>query len=358
MKKPFSQVISVLLALTLVFASASVASAGDEETTPTQIIASLARETGWDLTLAVPIVSGPTENSLSVAFAEESAIYAAIPDKEAIYTVLDRTAQTLKEKLSLDAVYFTSPDGGDLDFEGRGCPFFLSVLFPWSQEAVRETNEPLPDDEIGLLFVGTGDAVMAGVGNIDILFERESVSAGTGKITIHDGAGNIFFQADVSDSERVEFMAPVKEVLAYNNLKSGTQVRIWLGKMTQPGEHYSVHIDAGAFTAGNIKTKEFTLGEWEFDTFDFGIIKTNTPGNSTPKLGTDLVEEITLGESARRVEATYYDSDGNLLHSTELSQDGTLSYHPLKAGNCYLYLTFYLKDETTYEVYYTFPVEE
>lgn len=98
----------------------------DGEQTADALIAALEDETGWNLGLAAPVSKGPTKNSLSVAFATDSAIYSAsqndgnyqVPDaKDFIYMVLNSTSETLLQNLSVDNVYFTAPNGGDLDFE-------------------------------------------------------------------------------------------------------------------------------------------------------------------------------------------------------------------------------------------------
>lgn len=93
------------------------------EATPDALIAALAKETGWDLTLAKPVtqyesIAGPT-----VAFAGDSAIYTAPPENQKddyhvsnaedfIYTVLSSTAETLKQNLNAEYVAFSAPDDG------------------------------------------------------------------------------------------------------------------------------------------------------------------------------------------------------------------------------------------------------
>lgn len=120
----------------------------DGEDTPESLIAALAEETGWNLTLANPLTTGLDENSLTVAFAADSAIY-------------------------------TAPDGGNLD-ENSGCSLYLTPLYPWNEVAVRMTNEPLPEDSVGLVMFDPLGETCAGFENLNLLFMRDDVHAGTG----------------------------------------------------------------------------------------------------------------------------------------------------------------------------------
>ena len=327
--------------------------AGEE--TPEALIAVLAEETGWNLTLAKPVAEGPEENSLTVAFAADSAIYTAPPEEQKdayhvydaedlIYSVLNSTAQTLLQNFQIASVYFTAPDGGNLDFENGGCSFYLTTVYPWDEAAVRQTNAPLPEDALGLVVVDPIGECCAGFENLNLLFMREDVHAGTGKVTVYDGHGEIFFQGDLTNADQVEFMEPEAEDLAFANWKSGSKARVWLGKTLQADEDYTVEIDAGAFVSGDIGSRAFDQGEWTFSCLDYGYGETNAPGNQDIKLGESVTQEIFLGESAERAVIWVDDADKATVSPSELTEDGTITFTPTATGDCEYEVRFYLKD--------------
>lgn len=333
----------------------------DGEATPDALIAALAEETGWNLTLAKTVSDGPYKNSLSVAFAEGSAIYTAPPEnqkddyhvfdaEDLIYTVLNSTTQTLLENLPVDSVCFTAPDGGNLDFENGGCTFYLTTLYPWNESAVRDTNQPLPEDSFGLAIFDPINETCAGFENINLFFNREGVQAGTGTVTMYDGDGKIFFQGDMANADQMDITNPSETDLAYANWKSGTKIVIWLGQSMKAGEHYTVQFDAGAFACGELKSKEIGEGEWEFSCLDYGFGASNFPGKTKVKLGESVTQEIFLGTSVERAVITIDNADMGTVSPGELTEDGVITFTPDKVGACEYTVKFYLKDGSIKEI--------
>lgn len=327
----------------------------DGENTPEALIAALAEETGWNLTLANPVTTGPDENSLAVAFAADSAIYTAPPEnqkddyhvfdaEDLIYHVLNSTAETLLQNLQIDRVYFTAPDGGNLDFENGGCSLYLTTLYPWDEASVRMTNEPLPEDSVGLVMFDPSGETCAGFENLNLFFMRDDVHAGTGNVTVYDGNGEIFFQGDVSNAEQVTFTEPDAEELAFANWKSGTKVQVWLGKTLQAGENYTVQINAGAFVSGDLKTKEIGKDTWTFSCLDYGYGETNFPGKTDVKVGESVTQAILLGSSAERAVIKVDNAEVSTISPAELTEDGTITFTPTAAGEYGFEVQFFLKD--------------
>lgn len=104
----------------------------------------------------------------------KQAEYRITNEEELIYTVLNSTAQILLANLPI-AVYFTSPDGGNLDFENGGYSFYLTTVFPWDESAVRASLSPLSADSIGSAFFDPLGETCAGFENITIIFQRASL---------------------------------------------------------------------------------------------------------------------------------------------------------------------------------------
>ncbi len=328
------------------------------EAVPDAMIAALAEETGWNLSLATPVTTGADGNSMSVAFAIDSAIYTAPPEnqmeeyrvsdaEELIYTVLNSTAETLLYNFQIDSVFFTDPDGGNLDFENGGVSFYLSTVYPWDEYLVYDRNMPLPEDSIGYLSFDPNGESCAGFETLNMLFRREGVQAGTGTLTVYDGNGEVFFQGDISDAETFEFTVPSTDTLAFANWKSGTEVKVWLGKQLEAGEDYTVQIDAGAFVSGDLVSREIGGGAWSFSCLDYGFGETNAPGRAAVKLGTSITQEILLGESAERAVISLYNTDTATISPTELTEDGTVTLTPMDPGYYGFYVQFFLKDGTS-----------
>ena len=325
------------------------------EAAPEALLAALAEETGWNLTLAAPVTIGADGNSMTVAFAIDSAIYTAPPEnqkedyrvsdtEDLIYTVLNSTAQTLLQNFQIDNVFFTAPDGGNLDIENDGFSFYLTTVYPWDEYLVYERNMPLPEDSIGQLSFDPNGESCAGFETLNMLFARRDVHAGTGAFTVFDGNGEVFFQGDISDAETFEFVEPSAETLAFANWKQGTEVRVWLGKQLAAGEDYTVQIDAGAFVSGDLKSREIGSGAWEFSCLDYGFGETNAPGRAAVKLGAIITQEILLGESAERAVISLYDTDTATISPTELTEDSTVTFTPTDPGFYGFQVQFFLND--------------
>ena len=337
------------------------------EETPEALIAALAEETGWNLTLAKPVEEGPHENTLSVAFAADSAIYTAPPDpqkdeyhifdvEDLIYTVLNSTAETLVQNLELDRIYFSAPDGGNLDFENGGYHFYLAALYKWDEAKVRETNQPLPEDSMGPEHMFPVGEALAGFDTISIYFERENVQAGTGTVTVYDGKGNIFFQGDMADMDQTDNGKPDEKTLAYYNWKTGTRIKMQLGKKLQIGETYTVEIEEGAFVAGDLKRAKIAQDDWKIVCPDYGMGESNA--TAEVKIGEKVTQEIIVGDSVERVVIEADEEATGEISPSELTESGTVTFTPTMTGKSGYTIKFILKDGTWRGVRSAFTVVE
>ncbi|RHB39272.1 hypothetical protein DW886_23775 [Enterocloster aldenensis] len=102
--------------------------------TAEELIDAIAKETGWNLTLARTPAAGELQDTLIIVLAADSAIYNAplkqqkdschvFDSKDYVLTVLNSVSETLCRNLDLDGVYFTSPDGGVLNLTNGGYSF-------------------------------------------------------------------------------------------------------------------------------------------------------------------------------------------------------------------------------------------
>lgn len=338
------------------------------EQTAEALIASLSEETGWNLSLAAPVSDGPYRNSLSVAFASDSAIYSAplhdgdekyqVSDAgDLIYMVFNSTAETLKQNLSVDAVYFTAPDGGNIDFENNGQPFYLSANYPWYESGVRQSNEPLPSDSLGYAYFTPFRDTFAGEQELYIVFLRKGVQPGEGTITVYDENGTIYCQTDASNSEMVKVSDPATEILDEYNLKRGTDVMIKLDKPFAPKKSYTVTVDAGAFVYDEIKMRKWGKGVWEITCLDYGIVS-GSPDNTVVKLGSSVTEEFFLGDSVDHIEIRLANPEDGTVSPTVLTEDGTYTFVPSKTGKPLVYAEFFLKNGSTQLTGITYDVIE
>lgn len=135
------------------------------ELTPEALIEAISAETGWDLTLANPI-EGLQDGTGAVygyriGFAETSCLYVGPPDPQKdeyhmfdstsmVLTALNSVAETLRQNLGVYEVYFTSPDGGDIDLPNAA--IHLSADYIWDYQRASTSNEPLPADSIGYVY--------------------------------------------------------------------------------------------------------------------------------------------------------------------------------------------------------------
>lgn len=333
----------------------------DCEATPDALIAALAKETGWDLTLERSVIQEEGSSMLAVAFAEDSAIYSQLPEKQKedyrvddtedfIYTVLNSTAETLKQNLGMKNIIFCSPDGENLDFENDGYAFYLYTGYPWDEETVRANNEPLSEDSIGQILKDPTGETLSGWYNLTLIFKRDNVEPASGKITIYNEDGTVFSQYDATDAEHVEAFDLFEDQTEYTGWKNGTGYYIWLDKPAEAGKNYSISIDGGAFTADGLSTKEMPKEDWVITCSDYGFGESSAPGNTEIKLGEVVTQEVILGNNVERVEITVEDPEMGTISAEQLTEDGTITLTPNKAGYFMVDYEFILKDESSYLV--------
>lgn len=333
----------------------------DCEATPDALIAALAEETGWDLTLAKPVTHDEGTTGLAVAFAGDSAIYTAPPEKQKedyhvydaedyIYTVLSSTAETLKQNLNAEYVAFTSPDDGNLDFENGGYHFYLSSRVDWNEEAVRTNNEPLPEDSIGQTSLDPIGETPLGWHNLTIMFKREGVKPASGKITIYNEDGTVFSQCEVSDTERVAAFDLSETEIETTGRKNSSNYYVYFDEQIEAGKTYYVAVDAGAFATDSMTTKEIPKEDWTFTCADYGMGKSSAPGNTKVKLGEDITQELLLGSDVDHIEIKVEDAEMGTASNEQMTKDGTVTFKPAKTGQFVIIYRFVFKDERKFEM--------
>lgn len=315
------------------------------ENTPDALIAALATETGWDLTLAKPVAEGNWPNTLVVSLAKESGIYGAPPEQQKddyhvfevqdwVYSALNSISETLRKNLSLDGVQFTAADGGDLDFENGGVPFHIASSFFWDYDTVLISASPAPTDSIGriLLYPSKEDgAVMASADTLQIIYDQPGVKAGAGTVTVFHEDGSVFDTIDISNPTRTTFEPAAKELLDVSNVKAGTQISIYLSKLLEPGKKYNVSLDAGVLVRDGIQSEAIDKSGWEITCADYGTLSCSLPSGATKtsKVGQPVTYQITLGD---RATAFRFEAEGCEISNAELTQDGTVTVTPQKTG--------------------------
>lgn len=337
------------------------------ELDPEALIAALAEETGWDLTLSASPTLDEDSNSVTVAFAEGSAIYAEPPEQQKddyhvydaqdlIYTVLNSVASTLYQNLEYSYVYFSAPDGGPIELSNGGYDFYLSNLCSWNESMVLATNEPLPDDSFGIVYLDPNGTMTAGWPALSLLTMRDGVEAGTGTITVTDGDGNVVDIIDAADSERVTCEPLTEDTLGMLNYRNGTGCVIALNAPLGPNMTYGVNVEAGAFVCGDIAIKEITPDSWQIETLGFGIGDSDFPVTGSITVDTPYSMEVLLDDSVMRVDIIPADPSVAEFSTTEFVETGALTVAPTKTGVLSFDVTFVLADGTTLPILYSYEV--
>ena len=200
--------------------------------TAEELIAAIAKETGWNLTLAQTPAAGELQDTLKIALAADSAIYNAPPEQQKdsyhvfdsedyVLTVLNSVSETLCRNLDLDGVYFTSPDGGVLTLTNGGYSFCYSNIYCWDYAFARDCNEPLPQDELGPVFLGpNGVPIVEGPNTMEIVFKRSNVQQMPGTLTIYNEDGSVYETIATDDTTKMR-SEPVPDYQRnYYNLKA------------------------------------------------------------------------------------------------------------------------------------------
>lgn len=134
----------------------SVTLDADTDVTPEVLLEALAKETGWNLSVAVPVTLDADGNAV-VALAEDGSIYGNPPDNQKddyhvydvddwIYTVLNSIDATFKTN-GVAGVRFTAPDGGDLCLTNGDIHFALKNDFVWDYDAAYALNHEEPSTD-------------------------------------------------------------------------------------------------------------------------------------------------------------------------------------------------------------------
>ena len=325
------------------------------EADPEALVAALAEETGWNLALTADIEVDETGQSVTIPLAEDSVVYTGSTEgvdaayagedrTDLVYTVLNSIAETIWGNTPYATVRFCAPDGGPIEIEEDGFSFYLSNYCSWYESNVVATNEPLPDDSLGTYWPMPIGPAIAGWPTLSVVFMRDGVEPGEGTITIVDSEGAVVEEIDVTDPERVFAFDMTEETLGSFNLKDGTFMTVLLNEPLKPNETYGVRFATGTFVSGDLTTTtDMTEDMWWIETYGFGMGETsNADGRAV--VGEPYTEEYLLDDNVEKVTIALSDPDVCEASTTELTESGTVTYTPLKAGKSNCLISFYLTD--------------
>ena len=308
-----------------------------DEVTPDNVIAALAKETGWNLDLAKPV--SVDENGIAiVAFAADSGVYGEPPEpqKDAyhvydvedwIYTVFNSVAESLQAN-GATYVCFTAPDGGKLVIDQGDVHVYLMPTFQWNED-VAYTSNHVPEDSVSKFVpMPNGEGNMMGLDALTLYFDAEDVTPQNGTATVYDANGDVVMTVDLSDEDLVSVdrgnhaaeMLP--DLSAMYNFQTVTVLHIQLPEPLAEGD-YSVSLSAGAIVGSNgHSSKPIT---WTCSVAGYGLAN-GTRFNSNVTVGETFSVDVVLdGEYADRAEVVcderYVSSD-----VTTLTESGTVTF--------------------------------
>lgn len=224
-----------------------------EEDSPDALIAALAEETGWDLSLAKPVWSSG-DNFAVVAFAEDSGIYGEPPEPQKpeyhvydiedwLYTVFNSVAETL-EGYGYYGVTFTAPDGGDIVIDRQGYHFYLSSDFVWDYHTAWATNHEAAQALDA--FTSYYSSQSPDEYGLNLIFPVDGVEPNIGSIILTDRLSDQVLTYDIKTS-----FQDVSEAYSYaaraQNLEHYTVLRLSLPETLRGNTSFIIHLDAGAF---------------------------------------------------------------------------------------------------------------
>ena len=255
-----------------------------EENTPQALIAALAEETGWDLTLAQDVTSD--ENGIAtVALASGSSLYGAalggVAADDWPFYLCNSIAETLQAN-GAAGVRFTAPDGGKLVVENANGRFCLMPGFVWNYDLAVATNTAQSDALTPVIGAPNGQPVPTGTDTLLLIFPADGVTAQSGSLTVYDADGNVAVRLDVSDAIVVDGAEMGLDPEAYN-FESATTFSIPLSEGLAPGS-YSVHVDPASFAAPDGRLSEEILRDsWNFEVAAYGVSGSTLP-DETPTI--------------------------------------------------------------------------
>lgn len=323
----------------------SIPNAGTAE----ELIGALSKETGWNLSLSLPPAAGELQDTLIIALSADSAIYNTPPEQqkdsyhvfdseEYVLTVLNSVSETLCRNLDLNGVYFTSPDGGLLSLENGGYSFCYSNLYCWDYAFAKNCNQPLPEDEIGDIFISPSQLpIIEGTCTLTVMFKRPNMQPGDGSLTIYNEDGSVLETISVNDTEKVQSGDITDYERNYYCLKKGegTSFHFYPENDFKAGNTYSIGVSEGAFLAeGGLKTQEIAPESWSFPCLDMKLTVTPKLGHwPVIKAGESVTYHFQFPDSVVRVYVEEPDTPANYSCSArELTSDGDITFTPNKPG--------------------------
>ena len=308
-----------------------------DEVTPDNVIAALAKETGWNLDLAKPV--SVDENGIAtVAFAADSGIYGEPPEpqKDAyhvydvedwIYTVFNSVAESLQAN-GATYVCFTAPDGGKLVIDQGDVHVYLMPTFQWNED-VAYTSNHVPEDSVSKFVpMPNGEGNMMGLDALTLYFDAEDVTPQNGTATVYDANGDVVMTVDLSDEDLVSVdrgdhaAEMLSDLSAMYNFQTGTVLNILLPGPLTEGD-YSANLSAGAIVdSDGHSSKPIT---WTFSVAGYGLAN-GTRVDSNVTVGETFSVDVALdGEYADRAEVV---CDERYVRSdvTTLTESGTVTF--------------------------------
>lgn len=312
---------------------------------PGELLKALSEETGWKLSLAKPI-ERTEDRGLHVAFAKDSILYGALPEEQKkayrfndtedmLYTVLSSVSETLGWNLSAP-VYFEAPDGKPLSIDNNGVKLSLLPDFSWYYPAAYDSNHLNPDTlNLAGKTPNDEDGARMGTAQMDLIFAESDVKPASGEIRVYDEtAGKLFAEIDVTDSSvKLHSEKEVASTLLAYNLSQGTWLSVGMPTYFEGGHRYSVEIDNGAFTSGNINSPKIKRENWQFEVSDYGtIMGDDMPLGDDPLIiGKEYHVSVIMGSMDYM--QMQYDPEYFTVSTEKLTKDGTVTLTPKKASD-------------------------
>lgn len=325
--------------------------------TPEGLIAALAEETGWNLSLASVTVDEEL-HGITVAFAADSAIYGEPPaeQKDAyhvfdaldyVFSVLHSTACTLLENFDNYDVHFSAPDGGPLDFSNGGYDIYVSPYLYWAEDIDSSYILDLVKTE-GKIGVYTLDPFIDGMpggsGAVSILFSRDDVRKGEGTITVTNSAGEVVESFDVATSPWGVQQEPSEQVLGHANFRTGMRFYFEFENALEPGETYTFSIPEGAFVTDDAT---FAGTEWTITMAGYGLSSPSYGGHGKAVANEPFTTDFTLNDEVSRLVLTPED-DALDISQTVLTESGTVTFTILEEGAHEYEIRFEMKDGSNF----------
>lgn len=314
-----------------------------DEVSPETVLAALAEETGWNLTLATPVQHNANGYAI-VAFANNSGVYTEPPAEQKdeyhvydveswMYTVLNSVAETLQANGAV-GVFFTAPNGDDMIIENGGVRLYLSNTFVWNYNIAYQTNH-LPDDRLGFYaLLGTGNSAVPqpasalGVPLTIICAADNATFDPDAVVTVYDENGDVYDTFTLGEENAITKVEDPLYGKLYNLDHATTYVSTILKNFTSGT--YSVTLPDGAFSANGLSSKGIDQGQLTLNIGDYGIVSTTLPFVGEITLGTPYTMTIALDGTTADKAIFVYDEEYYDFSVDSIDETTTVTITPRK----------------------------